>query len=161
MKAAGKKRVYLETTVISYLAARPSRDLVTAAHQQITAEWWQDRRANFDVFVSSLVLEELRRGDVDAADRRANLICGVKVVGLNTDVARLARDLVELKAIPRAAAADALHVAAAAVHRMDFLVTWNCSHINNAQMIDRIRGICDLKGFGCPVICTPEELSGA
>ncbi len=161
MKAAGKKRVYLETTVISYLAARPSRDLVTAAHQQITVEWWHDRRAHFDVFVSSLVLEELRRGDVDAADRRANLISGIKVVGLNTDVARLARDLVELKAIPRAASADALHVAAAAAHRMDFLVTWNCSHINNAQMIDKMRRICDLKGFSCPVICTPEELSGA
>ena len=160
VRTGRKLRVYLETTIISYLAARPGRDLVTAAHQQVTADWWRDRRALFEVFVSGLVLEELRRGDPDAADRRKAIIDGIAVLGLGEPVGRLAHDLVEQKAIPQSAAADALHVAVAAVHQMDFLMTWNCTHINNAQMISRIREICELSGFECPVICTPEELSG-
>ncbi len=155
-----KQRIYLETTIISYLAARPSRDLVTAAHQQVTVDWWRDRRPLFEVFISGLVLEELRRGDADAADRRKSIIEGSAVLGFDEHVGRLAHDLIEQKAIPQSAAADALHVAVAAVHKMDFLMTWNCSHINNAQMISRINKACDLKRFECPVICTPEELSG-
>ena len=106
------------------------------------------------------MLEELRRGDADAADQRKAIIDGIAVLGLGEPVGRLAHDLVEQKAIPKSAAADALHVAVAAVHKMDFLMTWNCSHINNAQMISRIRKVCELGGFACPVICTPEELSG-
>ncbi|MGC8541844.1 MAG: type II toxin-antitoxin system VapC family toxin [Phycisphaerae bacterium] len=160
VRTGRKLRVYLETTIISYLAARPGRDLVTAAHQQVTADWWRECRVLFEVFVSGLVLEELRRGDPDAADRRKAIIDGVAVLGLGEPVGRLAHDLVEQKAIPQSAAADALHVAVAAVHQMDFLMTWNCTHINNAQMISRIRKICELSGFECPVICTPEELSG-
>ncbi len=158
VRTGNKARVYLETTIISYLAARPSRDLVTAAHQRVTADWWQHRRDRFDLFLSTIVLEELRRGDAEAADRRKGIIGGIAVLGLGEPVGRLSHDLVERRAIPQSAAADALHVAAAAVHKMDFLLTWNCAHINNAQMASRIRKVCELRGFECPVICTPEEL---
>lgn len=160
VRAGRKPRVYLQTTIISYLAARSGRDVVTAAHQQVTTDWWRDRRAFFELFVSVLVLEELARGDADAADRRKGFINGVAVLGLDEPVGRLSHDLVERKAIPKSAAADAVDVAVAAVYRMDFLMTWNCTHIHNAQMISRIRKVCESSGFTCPVICTPEELSG-
>jgi len=160
VRTGRKLRVYLETTIISYLAARPGRDLVTAAHQQVTADWCgiagRFLRFSFRVWC-------LRNCGVVIQTRRIGerlLLTGLLYSASGEPVGRLAHDLVEQKAIPQSAAADALHVAVAAVHQMDFLMTWNCTHINNAQMISRLRKICELSGFECPVICTPEELSG-
>lgn len=153
-------KVYLETTIISYLAAWPSRDLITAGHQQVTHEWWRKRRGDFDLYVSQRVVDEVRGGDEDAVRRRLAFVQGLPLLDLNDEVARLADDLVRGGALPEAAMGDAIHVAVATVHRMDFLLTWNCRHIANAELRRALAPICTERGYELPHICTPEELLG-
>jgi PIN domain-containing protein len=152
--------VYLETTIISYLSARPSRDVVTAAHQQITREWWE-RRNRFDLFVSELVVQEAGAGDAGASVRRLELLQGIPVLSLTRDALELARDLVNIGPLPEKALADALHISISVFSGMDFLVTWNCRHLANAVLRYRIEQICRTKGYNPPIICTPEELMEA
>jgi len=153
-----KPRVYLETTVPSYLTAWTGRDLVIAAHQQVTREGWDRRRADFDVFVSQLVLQEAAGGDPDAAARRMELLREVPVLGLSEAAAELSRELARRVPLPERAALDALHIGIATVNGMDYLLTWNCKHIANATYQPRIGSICRDQGYEPPVICTPEEL---
>ena len=153
-------KIYLETTIISYLAARPSKDLITAAHQQVTHDWWQNRRRDFDLFSSQLVIQESSAGDAAVAQTRLQLLSDISLVQVNVDCVSLARTLVERGPIPEKAAVDALHIAIATVHGMDYLLTWNCKHIANAEMQTAVNRICRSAGYEPPVICTPEELSG-
>ena len=153
-------KIYLETTIISYLAARPSKDLITAAHQQVTRDWWQNRRRDFDLFSSQLVIQESSAGDAAVAQTRLQLLSDISLVQVNVDCVSLARALVERGPIPEKAAVDALHIAIATVHGMDYLLTWNCKHIANAEMQTAVNRICRSAGYEPPVICTPEELSG-
>jgi len=153
-------KIYLETTIISYLAARPSKDLITAAHQQVTRDWWQNRRGDFDLFSSQLVIQESSAGDAAVAQKRLQLLSDISLVQVNVDCVSLARALVERGPIPEKAAVDALHIAIATVHGMDYLLTWNCKHIANAEMQTAVNRICRSTGYEPPVICTPEELSG-
>ncbi len=152
-----RPRVYLETTVLSYLTALPSRDVVRVAHQQITAEWWEGREA-FELFVSDVVLSEVRRGHPHAATRRVDATAGLSVLTATPAAERLGTSLLSAAALPSKAAIDALHVAIAAVNGMHFLLTWNCAHIANAAMRPRIEAVCRGDGFEPPIICTPEEL---
>ena len=151
-------KVYLETTVISYLVARPSRDLRVAAHQQATSEWWIQKREHFELFVSQLVIEEASAGDEAAAGRRLKYLEGIKLLDLTEPTVVLAESLLASGAVPREAEEDSLHIALAAVHGMDYLLTWNCKHIANATMRNRIETACSDAGYDSPVICTPEEL---
>jgi len=153
-------KIYLETTIISYLAARPSKDLITAAHQQVTRDWWQNRRRDFDLFSSQLVIQESSAGDAAVAKTRLQLLSDISLVQVNVDCLSLARALVDRGPIPEKAAVDALHIAIATVHGMDYLLTWNCKHIANAEMQTAVNRICRSAGYEPPVICTPEELSG-
>jgi hypothetical protein len=153
-----KPKVYLETTVPSYLSAKASRDLIVAAHQQITQEWWERRRNQFDVFISQFVLDEASQGDTEAAQGRLELLSDIEMLDITEDVSRLASAILAAKIIPPESATDAAHIALAAVHAMDFLLTWNCAHIANAAIALRVRRVCEARGFSCPVICTPEEL---
>lgn len=121
-------RVYLETSVISYLAALPSRDVVVAGHQQTTRDWWE-RRSRFELFVSDAVIEEAAREDGGAARRRLELLDAIPVLSVLGEAETLARSFLSEAALPSKAAIDAVHVALAAVHGMDFLVTWNCKHL--------------------------------
>lgn len=155
---SGAPRVYLETTVISYLTARPSRNLRVMAHQEITADWWIRRRMLFELYVSRLVVDEAAAGDFEAAARRLVTLTGIPLLELTESTATLAANLVTEAVIPREAAEDALHVAVAAAHGMDYLLTWNYRHIANATMRNRIADVCAAAGFEAPVICTPEEL---
>lgn len=152
-----KARVYVETSVISYLVARPSRDIVTAAHQQITREWWE-QRPRFDLFASQAVLTESGRGDATAAALRLEALEEVVVLPVTAEAGDLAERLIQANAIPAEAAIDALHVAVAVVNGMDYLVTWNCAHIANAALRVKIEKACREAGFQVSVICTPEEL---
>jgi predicted nucleic acid-binding protein len=152
-----KSKVYLETTIIGYLTALPSRDIVHAAHQQITREWWAQRH-RFDLFVSQAVLEEAARGDVEAAGSRLAALRGVPVLAVGHEVSDLAAQFLEMRAIPKKAAVDAVHIASAVVHGMDYLLTWNCTHIANAAVRSKIESICREVGLQPPIICTPEEL---
>ena len=153
-----KPRVYLETTIASYLTGWPSRDLVTAAHQQITREWWQNRREDFDLFVSQIVLREAARGDREAAAHRLQVLEGLPSLEQTEEAIELAGELVGALPLPRRAELDALHIALAVVHGMDYLLTWNCTHIANAALRNQIEAICGARGYETPVICTPEEL---
>lgn len=152
-----KPKVYVETTILSYLTALPSRDLVIAAHQQLTAEWWQGRE-RFSLFASEVVLAEAARGDPTAAARRLEAAGAMEMLSATPEAQFLAAALLEAAALPRKAAIDAVHVALAAAHGMDFLLTWNCTHIANAVIRPRIEAVCERQGFRPPVICTPEEL---
>ena len=151
---------YVETSVISYYTARPSRDIVTAARQTLTQEWWEDARQRFELYVSVLVVEEAKAGGAEAAQRRLAAISGLPILEINGAAERLGTRLMEEGAIPFSSAEDALHISLAAVHGMDFLLTWNFRHINNAEMKARIRTVIESVGYECPVICSPEELGG-
>jgi hypothetical protein len=155
-----KQRVYLETTIVSYLTARPSRDLILAAHQEVTRQWWERRREDFEVFVSQLVADEAGRGDPDAVNRRMATLHGVARLQVTTEAVALARKLVEAHALPRESAEDALHIAIAATNGMDLLMTWNCKHIANAEMAPAIRATIERSGYDWLIICTPDELMG-
>ena len=152
-----KPRVYVETSVLSYLTASPSRDLVQTAHQQITIEWWS-RRDLFELVVSDAVLAEAGRGDPAAANRRIAAAEDLAVLAVTNEAQFLARQLLAAAVMPPKAAIDAAHVAIATVHGVNFLLTWNCTHIANAVMRERIEAVCRQAGFRPPVICTPEEL---
>lgn len=153
-----KPKVYLETTIPSYLGAWPSRDLITAAHQQITRDWWETRGPEFDLFISALVIEEASGGDDSASARRLAFIRDVPLLELTDEVVEFGTALVERKAIPENEAEDALHVGIAVVHGMDYLLTWNLSHIAKAEARNRIERACRSMGYDPPIICTPEEL---
>ena len=153
-----KPSVYVETSIVSYLTARPSRDLIIAAQQAMTRDWWHDAAERFVLVASELVLTEAAEGDADAA--RARLTALERVTRLDTgeDAGALTRRLLELGAFPREAAADAAHVAIAATNKVDYLLTWNLRHIANAAVRPRIERACRKAGYEAPVICTPNEL---
>lgn len=138
--------VYLETTAISYLTGRPSRNLRVVAHQEITVDWWTRRRVRFELYVSRLVIDEAAAGDAEAAARRLAMLNGMPRLELTESASMLAANLVTEAAIPREAIEDALHVAVAAAHGMDYLLTWNCRHIANATMRNRIADVCATLG---------------
>lgn len=117
--------VYVETSVISYYTARPSRDIVSAARQTITQEWWDERRQQFDLYVSALVIEEAKIGDPEAAIKRMNLISGLNILDITVNAEELANYLVELKLVPKSSMDDAFHIALATVNGIDFLLTKN------------------------------------
>jgi hypothetical protein len=152
--------VYVESSVVSYLGALPSRDLLVAAHQQVTHAWWRSRRMAFDVFVSQLVIDECAAGDPEAAKRRAVFLAGLPLLDVVAEVTDLARHLAQSVPMPPRAAADALHIALATFHGMDYLLTWNCTHIANAELRQRIDQACTEMGYTSVVLCTPEELLG-
>jgi hypothetical protein len=152
-----RPKVYLETTIASYLTAWLSRDLVTAAHQQLTQDWWKTR-ARFDLYVSQIVLDEAASGDAQMAGLRMETLRDIPVLTASPEVGLLAQRLVTRGPLPPKAAVDALHIAVAVVNGMDFLLTWNCTHIANATMRHRIDAICRQSGYTPIVLCTPEEL---
>ncbi len=152
------KSVYIETSIASYLTARPSRDLRATAWQQTTIQWWEQERAKYELFIAELVLAEAQSGDADAAARRLAVLDVLPLLPVTDDAKELAVRLMADGGIPLRAEADALHVAVASVHAMDYLLTWNCRHINNATTKPVTRSICAVAGYTCPEICTPLEL---
>lgn len=152
------KSVYIETSIPSYLTAKPSRDVRAAACQQITVQWWDEARTGFALFTSELVIVEASAGNPDAAARRLEALRGIAELAIDDEAQALAGQLLAGGGLPATAEADALHIAVAAVHRMDFLLTWNCRHIDNATRKPIIRSICASLGYSCPEICTPLEL---
>ena len=155
-----KESVYIETTVVSYLTAWLSRDLIRAAHQQITQEWWQHRRNDFELFVSEFVINEAAAGDAEAAEKRLEALANIALLDVSLEVEKLAKKLIADKALPSKAVTDALHIAVASVHGINYLLSWNCKHIANAEMQSAIEKVCEEQGYKCPKICTPEELPG-
>jgi len=153
-----KPSVYVETTVVSYLTARGSRDLLLAAHQQVTLEWFRDQRENYALFVSDLVYMEAEKGNSDALTRRLEILDTCAVLAESKEVRELAGVYVQKLPFPSKAAVDALHMALATWHGMEYLLTWNCRHIANASIRRRLEEVNSQLGLPSPTICTPEEL---
>lgn len=154
-----RPKVYLESSVISYLAARPSRDILATAHQQVTREWWDRSRSRVDLFISGEVLNEIRRGDPSASQRRLQYVRDLPVLEADDQARLLAAEILRSSALPAIAAADAAHIAIATVNGMDFLLTWNCTHIANGFLQRAISRLSREMGFEPPTIVTPEELT--
>ena len=154
------RRIYIETTIPSYLTARPSRDIVQAARQQLTREWWDVERRNYDLCISQIVLDEAAAGDAEAAQRRMAVIDTLPLLDLTFEVDGLAETIMQSGLLPASASRDAVHIAVTAVHQVHFLLTWNCRHIANATIFRDLQHIIMSAGYDMPVICTPEELLG-
>ena len=156
-----KPSVYLETSVISYLTSKMSRDLVVAGHQQITRAWWDLHKDEFDIFVSSVVIDEVSAGNPSESAKRLDLIRGTtEVIRNSPDAEELASQFIEVGALPEKAVNDATHVAIAAIKGLDYLLTWNCKHIANARVSRAILKVCEDRGYSAPLMCTPLELLG-
>lgn len=153
--------VYLETTFISYLAARPSRDLIVAGHQQTTQQWWTYRRSEFECSVSQVVIDEASAGDAAEVQKRLSIIGSLPALDVTETAESLTQSIMAESILPPHAFPDAAHIAVSTVHGIDFLLTWNCKHLANVQIARRIAVVCEKLGHRMPIICTPEELMGA
>ena len=153
-----KAKAYIETSVVSYLTARPSRDIVMAAHQQITHDWWQTRRQTFDLVASQLVVQEAGAGDQEAAQARLDVLESIELLAVTEEALVLAHALVEIGPLPPNAVEDALHIAIAVTNGMAYLLTWNYKHLANAAIRNAIDNVCRSQGYEPVIICTPEEL---
>ncbi len=155
-----KPKVYIETTIVSYLTSKMSRDLIIAAHQELTQDWWEHRRTEFNLFISQIVIQEAESGDREAAQKRLDVLKEYPLLEMNKEVLALSHALVDEKAVPEKVVEDALHIALSTIHGMDYLLTWNCKHIANAEMRYSITKVCQDRGVIPPIICTQEELMG-
>jgi predicted nucleic acid-binding protein len=149
---------YIETSVVSYLASQPSRDYLVSACQQATQIWWTNHRHKYELYTSQLVVTEARRGDPKLSEKRLSYLKGIPELLITSEIRDMAAALIEQGALPKKAEADGLHIAAAAVHRIDLLLTWNCRHIDNPSTKPIVRSVCTIQGYRCPEICTPIEL---
>ena len=153
-----KPKVYIETTVISYLTAQPARDVVIAGHQQSTRDWWRNAANRFELVASQLVLTEASAGDPEAARARLAALDSLMLLDATEEALELAQQLVNAGVVPAKAAEDAAHIAIAVVNGIEYLVTWNYRHIANATIRSQIETVCRNAGFEPAIICTPDEL---
>lgn len=153
-----KPSVYIETTIISYLTAKPSRDLIIAAHQQITIEWWADVRPQVECYVSPFLLDEASRGDGTYSQRRLEKVIDFTVLEVNEQIENLARHYFAALQIPEKAKIDAFHLATASWHKMDYVLSWNCKHIASGRVRKMLQEVNSRLNVHTPVVCTPEEL---
>jgi len=153
-----KPKVYIETSIPSYLTARQNNDIRAMANQNTTIEWWKDRRLKFDIFISEFVIAESSLGHPEASARRLAAIDGIPELDITDEVKNLAIALISEGPIPKKAEIDAYHIAVATIHGMDYLLTWNCTHIANAVMRPKVEAVCRNHDYEPPTICTPQEL---
>jgi predicted nucleic acid-binding protein len=152
--------LYLETSIIGYLTVRQSTNLIIAANAAITQNWWDTRRKQFTLYISEVVLEEVGRGDVEIATKRLEILRDLPLLEINEAVEELARQFLAKSNLPAKASDDALHIALATVYKLNYLLTWNCKHIANAQIQKKLSQISSQYGYELPIICTPYELIG-
>ncbi len=153
-------RIYIESTIPSYVVARPARDLLQAARQQLTRDWWEFQRGRHELFTSQVVLDEIAAGEAYMAQRRLALVADLSVLELTAAAEALTGCILQSGLLPASADADAAHIALASVHQMETLLTWNCRHIANPAIGRRLRRLVEAQGCELPEICTPEELLG-
>ena len=150
--------LYVETSIVSYLRSRPSAQVVAAARQLLTRKWWETERPNYELVTSQYVLDEAADGDAEVASGRLAALAGVPLLPVENAILAIADEILRQAILPRSASVDALHIAMVAHHQVDYLLTWNCSHIANARILPRVFDVLDGCGLPRPIICTPEEL---
>ncbi len=153
-------RIYIESTIPSYLVARPARDLLQAARQQTSRDWWELKRQQHELFTSEIVLAEIGEGEAAMAQQRLEIMRGIKILRVTDDTEALTRRILESGLLPADADRDAAHIALATIYEMDILLSWNCRHIANASIQGRLRRLAEQMGLALPVLCTPDELTG-
>jgi hypothetical protein len=153
-------RIYIESTIPSYLVARPARDLIQAARQQTSKDWWDLKRHQHELFTSLIVLDEISVGESEMAKLRLETLSGIPVLQSNELAENFTLRILNSGLLPAAADRDAGHIALATVYEMDILLSWNCRHIANASIQARLRKLADKSGLTLPVLCTPDELTG-
>ena len=153
-------RIYIESTIPSYVVARPARDLLQAARQQLTRDWWELQREKHELFTSQVVLDEIAAGEPAMAQRRLELMAGIALLISMDEVETLTQRILDSGLLPPDADRDAAHIAFATAHEMDILLSWNCRHIANAAIQSRLRHLVEEFGLTLPVLCTLDELSG-
>ena len=152
--------VYIETSIVSYLRQRPSSQVVVAARQVLTHRWWNYERTNYELVTSQYVIDEASAGDPAEAAERLRSLDGIPLLPLETGIETIANEIISRAILPQTATVDALHIAAVAHHRIQYLLTWNCKHIANARILLRIHDVLADLGIPAPIICTPEEMVG-
>ncbi len=152
--------VYIETSIVGYLTARSTKNLILAANMEITKDWWEFRRNAFILYTSEVVIDEVAQGDAEIAAQRLEILRDFPLLALNQAVQGLAAQFLARSSMPPKAKVDAVHIAAATVHSMDYLLTWNCKHIANAQIQGKLAEISLDFGYVLPILCTPNELMG-
>jgi predicted nucleic acid-binding protein len=152
--------VYIETSILGYLTARSTKDLILAANIEMTRDWWELRRNAFMLYTSEAVLDEVAQGDAKIAAQRLEILRDFPLLALNQAVQDLAAQFLARSSLPPKAKVDAIHIAAATMHGMDYLLTWNCKHIANAQIQGKLAEISLDFGYVLPILCTPNELMG-
>ncbi|HQZ66529.1 MAG TPA: type II toxin-antitoxin system VapC family toxin [Planctomycetaceae bacterium] len=152
------KTVYVESSIISFLRARPSGHVISAARQLITRRWWDEERGNYQLVISQYVIDEISKGNQDRVRERLDAIVDIPVVELPDDIANLAEEMISAALLPPKARVDALHICVASIQRLDYLLTWNCTHIANARILPRVEAFLSERGHLLPLVCTPEEL---
>lgn len=155
-----KESVYIETSVISYLTSRLSRDLIVAGHQKISQSWWEARKNDFDLFISETVLKEISLGDPIESNKRIELVKDVFILNANDSVFHIARSLISEGILPKKAFNDSLHISFSAAANIDYLLTWNCRHLANAEVSKAVAKFLRGIGYEAPSIITPLELFG-
>ncbi|MCG8449877.1 MAG: type II toxin-antitoxin system VapC family toxin [Pirellulales bacterium] len=152
--------VYIETSIVSYLRQRPSSQVVMAARQLLTHQWWNNERTNYELVTSQYVLDEASAGEPALATQRLESLEGIPLLPLDPGIVAIAGEIISRAILPEKAAVDALHIAAVAHHRVEYLLTWNCQHIANAKILPRIHEVFNDLKIPIPIICTPEEMVG-
>ena len=152
--------VYIETSIFGYLTARSTNNLIIAANIKLTLDWWDSRRNLFVLYASEVVLDEAAKGDTAIASQRLDLLQSLMLLNLTEEAIELSREFLKQSILPPKASNDALHIALATVYGLDYLLTWNCKHMANAQIQKKLSQISSQLGYELPVICTPYELMG-
>jgi hypothetical protein len=153
-------RVYIESTIPSYIVARPARDLLQAARQQTSRDWWELKRHDHELFTSQIVLDEISAGEAEMAKQRLEILAGIPVLRVDETAETLTLQILGSGLLPASADRDAGHIALATIYEMDILLSWNCRHIANASIQARLRKLVEKSGLALPVLCTPDELTG-
>lgn len=152
--------IYIETSIVSHASARPSSNIQIAALQHQAREWWSVERPKFNLVTSQLTILESSEGDPTAAADRLKMLDGLPLVSLDSDVDALANLILSNHLMPQKASADAVHVAAAAIAGVNYLLTQNCKHIANAHELPRVYRLLENEGYDQLLICTPAEFLG-
>ncbi len=154
-----KQTVYIETSIISYLTSRPSRDLLIAANQKLTYDWWHKSKNKFDCYISDFVLFEISRGDKEASAKRLSTVQDIKLLEYTREIEELAQKYMEILRIPQRSYVDSVHLALSVWHKIDYLISWNCKHIANAIVLHTLMEYNKNNSLFVPILCTPSELS--
>ena len=154
------KTIYIETSIIGYLTARPSKNLIVAANAEITRDWWDTQRNSFTIYISQLVLQEAAKGDPEMVNKRIEVLNNFPLLDITEPVQNLAQEFQKQSNLSPTAAYDTVHIATATVYGLDYLLTWNCKHIANPYIQKKLSQIADSLGYELPTICTPYEMLG-